>query len=416
MEVSLVVYLISLLFLLFFSALVSGSEVAFFSISKANIIKENNKNTRHIRKLINNPQKLLATILVANNFINIFIILIFAMFGNFLFEDLPNEIRFLIEIPLITFLILLFGEVLPKVYASRNPLSFAKIMSYPIIFLQIFFYPIVFVLTRFTNLISKKLNKKETSLSVETLSRAFELTSKEETTQQEKKILEGIMSFGNMEAGQVMTHRVDIIAVSLQDSFQVVLKKIKKYGHSRIPVYDEHLDQIKGILYSKDLLPHLKKECYEWERLIRDTIFTIPENRKLDDLFVDFQRKKQHLAIVVDEHGGTSGLVTLEDVFVKIVGDINGDFEDEDLNYSVIDEKNYLFKGKTSLQDFYKILDIEGNAFEVKKGNSETLAGFILEILRRFPKKREKITFGKFAFTIESLENRRIRRVKVTLL
>ena len=416
MELSFIIYIFLLVFLLLSSALISGSEVAFFSITKAKLGEDSSKRVVQLKKLISQPERLLATILVANNFVNILIILLFAILGKTFFRGLSQELTFFIEVILVTFLILLFGEVLPKVYALRKPLTFAKNMVYPIYFLQKLCTPFVFILTNFTTIISKKLNGKKNDFSIDTLSKAFELTSDHETSLHEKKILEGIMSFGNLEAAQVMTPRVDIFAISVKESFQGILQKIKKHNHSRVPAYDENLDQIKGILYIKDLLPHIDKANYKWQNLIRTAIFTVPENRKLDDLFLDFQKRKQHLAFIVDEHGGTSGLITLDDIFVKIVGDIHGDFEEDELNYSVLDQRNYLFDGKISLQDFCKILDADADLFEKHKGGAETLAGFVLEILGRFPKKREKVFFKNYIFAIDLIKGKRIQQLKVTLL
>lgn len=416
MGISLLIYLFILLFLLLSSGLISGSEVAFFSISKKQIHSENSKKNLLLKRLINDPEKLLATILITNNFINILIILVFAIFGNLFFEGLPQEFIFFVEVILVTFLILFFGEVLPKVYALRNPFVFAKKMVYPIYILQKICAPFIFILMNCKNLISKKLNSKKNSFSISTLSKAFKITSKNETTLQEKKILKGIMSFGNLEASEVMTPRVDMIAISREENFQEILEKIRTHNYSRIPVYEENLDKIKGILYIKDLIPHIHKTNFSWQNLMKSPIFTVPENRKLDDLFLDFQKRKQHLAIIVDEHGGTKGLITLDDIFVKIVGDISGTVEENESNYSVLDSKNYLFEGKTTLKNFCEILELKMDVFEKHKGGAETLAGFVLEILGRFPKEKEKVFFENYIFTVHLLKDKRIQQLKITLL
>ncbi|MBT7705796.1 MAG: gliding motility-associated protein GldE [Polaribacter sp.] len=411
---------VALIILLISSALISGTEVAFFSISQVDIDDLSSKNEKDIVvKLLQKPKKLLATILITNNFINILIVLLFASLGEQLLEDFDYSIfgikvRFLIEVVLVTFLILLFGEVLPKVYASRKAVRFASFMSKPVQVLNTFLTPLSYPLINLTNIVEKSLGNKSNIFSVETLSQALELTSKGATTKDEQKILEGIVSFGNTETVQIMKPRIDIFALSDDETYEAVLDKILKNGYSRNPVYHENIDTIIGVLYAKDLLAHLNKETFKWQRLLRDPLF-VPENKKLDDLLSEFQEKKNHLAIVVDEYGGTSGLVTLEDVIEEIVGDINDEFDEDDLSYSKIDEDNYIFEGKTTIKDFCKVLGDEDEAlFEEEKGESETLAGFILEISGKFPKRGEKINFKNYTFTIEALDNKRIKQVKTT--
>ena len=411
---------IALIILLISSALISGTEVAFFSLSQVDIDDLSSKNEKDtVVKLLQKPKKLLATILITNNFINILIVLLFASLGEQLLEDFNYSIfgikvRFLIEVVLVTFLILLFGEVLPKVYASRKAVRFASFMSKPVQVLNTFLTPLSYPLINLTNIVEKSLGNKSNIFSVETLSQALELTSKGATTKDEQKILEGIVSFGNTETVQIMKPRIDIFALSDDETYEAVLEKILKNGYSRNPVYHENIDTIIGVLYAKDLLAHLNKETFKWQRLLRDPLF-VPENKKLDDLLAEFQEKKNHLAIVVDEYGGTSGLVTLEDVIEEIVGDINDEFDEDDLSYSKIDEDNYIFEGKTTIKDFCKVLGNEDETFfEEEKGESETLAGFILEISGKFPKRGEKINFKKYTFTIEALDNKRIKQVKTT--
>ena len=410
----------TLIILLISSALISGTEVAFFSLSQVdvdNLFSKNEKDT--VVKLLQKPKKLLATILITNNFINILIVLLFASLGEQLLENFDYSIfgikvRFLIEVVLVTFLILLFGEVLPKVYASRKAVRFASFMSKPVQVLNTLLTPLSYPLINLTNIVEKSLGSKTNIFSVETLSQALELTSKGATTKDEQKILEGIVSFGNTETVQIMKPRIDIFALSDDENYEFVLDKILKNGYSRNPVYHENIDNIIGVLYAKDLLAHLNKKTFKWQKLLRDPLF-VPENKKLDDLLAEFQEKKNHLAIVVDEYGGTSGLVTLEDVIEEIVGDINDESDDDDLSYSKIDDHNYIFEGKTTIKDFCKVLDDEDEAlFEEEKGESETLAGFLLEISGKFPKRGEKINFKKYTFTIEALDNKRIKQVKTT--
>jgi gliding motility-associated protein GldE len=398
--------------------MISGTEIAFFSLSKTDLdllSKEHSPAGDRVLGLLNKPKKLLATILIANNFINILIVLLFAVLGAYFFENLEAGIRFLIEVVLITFLILLFGEVLPKVYATRNSIPFALFMANPVVYLNRLLSPVSYLLTGLTGVVERRLGKKDNDFSVEKLSQALELTADNATTKDEKNILEGIVAFGNTETVQVMKPRIDIFAIPDDASFPEVLSKIISNGFSRNPVYHENIDEVIGVLYAKDLLPHLTKTEFNWQALVRAPYF-VPENKKLDDLLIDFQEKKNHLAIVVDEYGGTSGLVTLEDVIEEIVGDISDEFDSDDLVYSKLDANNYVFEGKTALKDFYRVLDIDPKNFEVHKGEAETLAGFILEISGKFPKKFEKINFEAFVFTVEAVDRKRIKQLKVTLL
>ncbi|HLT54440.1 MAG TPA: gliding motility-associated protein GldE [Flavobacteriaceae bacterium] len=408
-----------LLLLLACSALISGAEVALFSLSKTDVeegLSENSKRIQIIAKLLERPKKLLATILIANNFINIAIVILFAYMGNFLFEGIQSPlVRFLIEVVVITFLILLFGEILPKIYASRNNLKFATFMAYPLKVIDVMFSPLSLPMRSITLAIHRKLGKQKSSFSVDQLSQALELTSEHDTTQEEQKILKGIVSFGNTDTRQVMKPRIDIFALNIEQKFADIIPVIIENGYSRIPVYQDNIDQIKGILYVKDLLPYLSRKQFDWTTLLREPFF-VPENKKLDDLMVEFQDKKVHLAMVVDEYGGISGLVSLEDIIEEIVGDISDEFDDEDLIYSKLDDKNYVFEGKTPLKDFYKVLELQDTSrFESHKGEAETLAGFVLEISGSFPKRNSKINFENYVFTIESLDKKRIQRIKVTI-
>ncbi len=418
-EYSLIFGFVLLFVLLVCSALISGAEVALFSLTRSDIEgNQDEKNTALsiISKLLDRPKKLLATILVANNFINIGIVILFAYLGNFIFEGIDNYIvKFLLEVVVITFLILLFGEILPKIYASRNKLKFAIFMAYPLRVLDVLFSPLSLPMRSITIAIHDKLGKQKSNLSVDQLSQALELTSEEDTTMEEQKILQGIVSFGNTDTKQVMRPRIDIFALNINQKYIDIIPEIVNNGYSRIPVYEDNIDTIKGILYVKDLLPYIDRKQFDWTTLMREPFF-VPENKKLDDLMAEFQEKKVHLAVVVDEYGGTSGLISLEDIIEEIVGDISDEFDDEDLIYSKLDDKNYVFEGKTALKDFYKIIKLEDESvFEENKGEAETLAGFILEISKSFPKQGSKITFENYIFTVEALDNKRITRLKITL-
>jgi len=385
-----------LVVLLFCSALISGAEVALFSLSQKDIeeaIEENNSKGKVISELLEKPKKLLATLLVANNFINIAIVILFSFIGKSIFAVITSTLlRFILEVVVVTFLILLFGEVLPKVYANRNKVKFAKLIAYLIAFLDKILSPISLPMRAATIYLHNKLGKQKTNFSVDQLSQALELTDSEETSTEEQKILEGIVSFGNTETRQVMSPRIDIFALEIEESFSEICPKIIEKGHSRIPVYRDNIDHIEGVLFVKDLLPYINSNEFDWKSLLRQPFF-VPENKKLDNLLKDFQSKKSHLAIVVDEYGGTSGLVSLEDVIEEIVGDISDEFDDENNNFTQIDDRNYLFEGKINLKDFYRIIDVDEELFEIQKGEAETLGGFILEILGNFPKKDQKIIF-----------------------
>ena len=362
LSADLLIAIVACMVLLVLSALISGAEVAFFSLTQPQLNKASESKQlteRTVVELLEEPKQLLATILITNNFINILIVLLFAFIGDLVFGPNVSELlKFLIEVVLVTFFILLFGEVLPKVYASRNAIRFAAFMALPLKLLIAVTFVVSKPLMWLTNTIEKKLNKKQTNLSVEKLSQALQITSDEATTTDEQKILEGIVSFGNTETSQIMTPRIDIFAMEEETDFLEVISGIVENGYSRIPVYTDNIDSIKGVLYAKDLLPHLNKKNFNWLKLLRPPYF-VPENKKLDDLLKEFQEKKNHLAVVVDEYGGTSGIVTLEDVIEEIVGDINDEFDDEDLSYSKINDNTYLFEGKTNLKDFARILNLE---------------------------------------------------------
>nr|WP_236262854.1 gliding motility-associated protein GldE [Aggregatimonas sangjinii] len=413
-----------LVLLLVCSALISGAEVAFFSLSSTDVKEIEEKKTSRgdiIAKLLNRPKKLLATILIANNAINIGVVLLFSDIGEVLFGSINYllfgfiDIQFLLEVVVATFLILMFGEILPKVYANRNSIAFANFMAYPLKVLDVLFSPLSLPMRSGTLFMHNKLGKEKSNLSVDQLSQALELTSDGDTTKEEQKILKGIVSFGNTDTKQVMRPRIDIFALNELMKFPEVIAEIKKHGYSRIPVFSDNMDNVLGVLYVKDLLPYIDRKTFDWMSLIREPYF-VPENKKLDDLLLEFQDKKNHLAVVVDEYGGTSGIVTLEDIIEEIVGDISDEFDDEDLVYSKLDDFNYVFEGKTALKDFYRVVKIENEEeFEEKKGESETIAGFVLEIAGSFPKKSDTIHFNKYQFKVESLDKKRLKQIKITM-
>lgn len=412
-----------LFFLLACSALISGSEVALFSLTPSDFDVDEGKisaKQQILIRLLDRPKKLLATILVANNFVNIAIVLLFDALADSLFAGINSvffgiNIRFVVEVVIVTFLILLFGEILPKIYANRNKVKFSHFMAFPLGVLDKLFSVFSLPMRYVTVLIHNKLGKQKSNLSVDQLSQALELTSEEDTTKEEQKILQGIVSFGNTVTKQVMKNRMDVFALNKEQPYKEVIEEIVEQGYSRIPVYEDSIDNILGILYIKDLLPHLDETNFKWQNLIREAFF-VPENKKLDDLLNDFKEKKNHLAIVVDEYGGTSGIISLEDIIEEIVGDISDEFDDEDLVFSKLDDYNFVFEGKTPMKDFYRVIKLEENDFiEEKRGEAETLAGFLLEISGEFPKKNQELKVEHFTFTIEAVDNKRIKQVKLNI-
>jgi gliding motility-associated protein GldE len=409
-----------LLVLLFCSALISGAEVAFFSLTPSDLdVSEEDKRAKKItivQKLLTKPKKLLATILVANNLINIAIVLLFASIGDLLFGGVENKkLLFFLNVVVVTFLILLFGEILPKIYASRNKVKFASFMSYPINILNTLFTPLSNPMQAITISIEDRFGKQKSNISVDQLSQALELTDGDDTTQEEQKLLQGIVTFGNTDTKNVMRPRMEVFALNEADDFDELMPQIIESGYSRIPVYQENIDNITGILYTKDLLPHFDKNKFNWVELKREAYF-VPENKKIDDLLNDFKDRKMHLAIVVDEYGGTSGLISLEDIIEEIVGEISDEFDDDDLVFSKLDDTTFVFEGKTPLKDFYRAINLEDpKLFEDAKGEAETLAGFLLEIAKGFPKKDEILNFHNYTFTVEGFENKRIKRIKLSI-
>ena len=415
------VQLTLVLFLLISSALISGAEVAFFSLQiKSLEDTEDAELTQSIKRVISllkKPKRLLATILVANNFINIAIVLLFASLSKTIFKSIENQLIVLfIEIGIITTIILIFGEILPKIYANRNALAFSKRIAPIIRFLDKFLlFWVTYPMSQTTIFLERRLGDKKNQLSVDQLSQALELTGEDETTSDEQRILEGIVNFGSTDTREVMCPRIDMFALSDELTLEEIIPLILDQGFSRIPVFNEKKDNIKGILYIKDLLPNLKTPNYEWQTLLKPPIY-VPENKKLDDLLKEFQQKKNHLAIVVDEYGGTSGLITLEDIMEEIVGDISDEFDEQDLSYSKLDENTFIFEAKISLKDFFRIIKLEETEiFETIKGDAETLAGLLLEITKKFPKRGQKIKFEGYQFIIEEIGKFRIKQVKVSL-
>lgn len=419
-ESELIIRTIIFFILLCCSALISGAEVALFSLSQTDLNNEeerDNNTSRLIVNILKNPKKLLATILIANNLVNISIVLIFAPIGEFLFSGLSSWLRAICDVGLVTFFILLCGEILPKIYANRNNIFFTRKVIKIIKFLDVILSPLSIPMKKLTESINKFLGKQKSNISVDQLSQALELTSEEDTTKEEHKILSGIVSFGNTETRTVMRPRVDISAISDDMSFVEILDFIKENGYSRVPVYHKNIDNITGVIYAKDLIPYLSKTDFNWKNIKRKAFF-VPENKKLDDLLSEFQSKKIHLAIVVDEYGGTSGVITLEDIIEEIVGEISDEFDSEDSFYTKINDNTFIFEGKTSLKDFYRILNISDyieNKFEESRGDAETIAGFLLEIIGNFPEKNQVISFENFTFNIENIDKKRIKQIKVTI-
>jgi putative hemolysin len=406
--------------LLVASALVSGSEVAFFSIQPRDLdeLKEVDKTGfESLSELLKTPKALLATILIWNNFINVGIVILSSYLSETFFDFGDSlQLKLGVEVLAITFLILLFGEVLPKVYATKNSVTFGLFMYKPMFVLRRFSKPLSFLLVRSSSFIERRLQHKSENLSVDDLSQALELTSNEESSDEEQKILAGIVKFGSTNVTQIMKPRIDVIAVDVSWEYGRIMEGILESGFSRIPVYEENFDNVKGVLYVKDLLPHISASSnFAWQELVREPFF-VPENKKIDDLLREFQARKIHLAIVVDEYGGTSGVVTLEDIIEEIVGEISDEFDNDELFYSKIDEANYVFEAKIHLTDFFKVVAAQESDFAEQSAEADTLAGFLLEVAGKFPAVGEEINFKDYLFKVESLEGRRIKRIKVTLL
>lgn len=416
-----IVFAISAIVLVTLSALFSASEVAFFSLSpdeKKQLEEESSRSAKAALKILNRPKDLLATILIGNNLV---IVCMAIMSTEFLEKVLPKEgslawLNFIMEIFGVTAIILLFGEVAPKMYSARHAKSIALAMSQPVLVLNNLppFSWLRWSLVNGTKLVNKRAKKRGVNLSSDELEQAIALTIEDNATKDEQRILEGIVKFGNTEVRQIMCSRLDCVTLSYDNHFKEVLDIILEAGYSRMPVYQETFDQIVGVLYIKDLLPFLHEEEFEWQTLLRKPYF-VPENKKIDDLLKEFQGMKMHMAIVVDEYGGCSGLVTLEDVLEEIVGDITDEFDDEDISYTKIDDSTFLFEGKTALVDFYKILDISGKELEQLKGESDTLGGFITEQAGKILMNNEFIVVENIKLIVESSDKRRVKMVKAII-
>jgi len=405
--------------LLFLSAVLAGSEVAFFSLNADQRIslRESEINSeKKVSQLLDKPQQLLATLLISINFVNI----IFITLANYLTSQVLGEQSMetvLVTLFLlfgVTFIITFFGELIPKVWAQQNNLNFARYSAPLISFLNFVFSPLSKALLGISGLIEKRVKKKSYTLTSQELNQALEITTDETTTDQEKDILRGILNFGNISVKSVMQARRDIVAFDTSMNFHELMDLINKNGYSRVPVYNETIDKIEGILYIKDLLKHIDQdEKFNWLPLLHNPFF-VPENKKIDDLLYDFQEKRVHMAIIVNEYGETEGLVTMEDIIEEIVGEINDEFDEVEADYKKIGDNIYVFEAKTSLNDFCRVFEIEAAYFEKAKGESETLAGLIIELFGRIPSAGEEIEFEDFTFKVQSVDTRRIKKVRVT--
>ena len=414
--------ILAMVIFLICSAMVSGAEVAFFSLNHRNLVdlrEGNEKASTNVLLLLEKPRMLLATILIANNFFNISIIIIAYFISQSLFIFNNAVIEFIINAVLVTFLIVLFGEVIPKVYANYHNVQFAKFISRPILFLRTTFKPVSMILVSSTRIIERKLQKKNgDSITLDEIDHAIDIAADGNSSKEEIQILKGIVKFGNISVKQIMCSRMDIIAVDMETNFKDLVATVVESGYSRIPVFRENLDNIEGILYAKDLLPYLNEsDDFNWQSLLRSSFF-VPEYKKIEDLLVEFQSRQIHLAVVVDEYGGTAGLITLEDILEEIIGEIRDEFDDpeEEMEYEKIDDYNFIFEGKTLLNDFSRALNVKPDVFDAVKGESDTLAGLILELMQKIPDQNEEITYKQFRFQILSVTKKRIQRVKVTIL
>lgn len=408
-----------LLALLLLSSLISGSETAFFSLTAQQLetLSESNKRTDQlIARILRKPKRLLANILIFNNLVNVAIVTLstFVMWSFFGTEN-PTGLIVAITTSIVTLSIVLFGEVIPKIYANQKNIEFARITIYILNFADTIFTPVAYLLMSVSNLVEKRVEKKGYHISVDDLNHALDITTENQSTAEEKEILKGIVNFGTITVKQVMRSRVDITAFDEKMDFHQAMDKINKSGYSRVPVYKETIDKITGILYIKDLLEYIDEdEDFKWQHLLHAPFF-VPESKKINDLLKNFQERRVHMAIVVDEYGGTSGLITLEDIIEEIVGEINDEFDDEEIEYSKIDTNTYVFEGKTSLTDTIKILDEKPDVFDDAKGESESLGGMLLELNESMPNVGDKIYFDKFEFIVESVSSKRIKRVRLTV-
>ena len=404
--------------MLLFSGLISAAETAFFSLTEKDLkklSKDNSPKAEFISQLLESQKKLSASLLIAGVLSKIGFTLLFFLltFGFFIsFESIA--LAFLSQLIIIATILVLFGEWLPKYLAARNNIGFANFLVYPIFLTDKILSPVSIPLRSASIFLIGKTGRQKSDSLVGQLPQSVTDDPSEITSNEEQKILEGIISFGSTDTKQVMTPRIDIFALNIEEPFSEVYPKIIESGYSRIPVYRDNIDQIEGVLFVKDLLPEISKPDCDWKSVIREPFF-VPESKKLEKLLTDFQGRKSHLAIVVDEYGGTCGVISLEDIIEEIVGDISDESDGDEINFNQIDDQNFVFDGKIGLKDFYRILDVDEALFETRKGEAETLAGFVLEIHGNFPKKGEKIHFGELYFTIEQLDRKRIKQIKVTL-
>ena len=412
-----VIGIVVVVILLFCSAMISGSEVAFFSLSPQHIkmLKEQpSRKEQLVLSLLEKPERLLANILITNNFINVGIVIIASYVTGTLFSFSSSPVvGFVIQVIVITFLLLLFGEIIPKVYANRFASKFARWMAVPLIALDKAFQPLIYILIKSTGLVNRRLVKKGQNISMDDLSEALDLTTG--VVQDEKDMLEGIVRFSNLEASEIMKPRTDVTAVDIQTDLSTLTGIIIDSGFSRIPVYEETSDNLKGILYVKDLLPHInQKDQFNWQKLIREPFF-VPESKKINDLLKEFQEKKIHLAIVVDEYGGIEGIVTMEDILEEVVGEITDESDEAEEFYRRIDTRTIIFDGKTLLNDFYKVTELDDELFDDVKGDAETVAGLILELKGGFPRVNDMVQCKSVEFTVLGMDKRRIKEVKAYL-
>ena len=417
LSVSAYVSLILGVLLLICSAFVSASEVAYFSLEPQDLDDLKAKESRSARtvlKLLETPQKLLATVLIANNFVNVAIIILITYFTTNLFDFSQSPLLgFLVQSVIITFLLLLFGEIVPKIFASQNATKMALRAGPTLLGLQRVLSPFVFILVKSSAIMPTERVKQKNNISMDELSQALELTT--DTEDEEKDMLEGIIKFGNIQVVDIMRPRVDVVDVDVKSSYKDLMRIIIESGYSRIPVYAGSHDNIKGVIYSKDLLPHLDKPAnFRWQSLVRQAYF-VPESKKIDDLLREFQENKVHLAVVVDEYGGTSGLVTMEDILEEIVGDISDEYDDEEKLYVKIDNQHYIFEAKMLLNDFYKVIDVEESEFDEVTEEVETLAGLVLELKGEIPAKGDVVEYGIYSFEVVEVDDRRILKLKLTI-
>lgn len=410
-------YGLLLIFLLLLSAATSGSEAAFFSFSGEQISAFKNSSSRREKRifdLIRFPKKLLATILILNNLANLAIVILATFIAwQIAGEKSLDALTVLALVLALAFLVVFFGETMPKAYSSQNNIRIAKSSVYFLSFAQRLVSPLAWILLTISNSIDKHIERKGYAVSIEDLSQALKVTDKKDSPIDQKDILKSIVNFGALSVKQIMRSRMDITALDISISFHDLMDKINKSGYSRIPIFRETIDKIEGILYIKDLLPYIDRdEHFRWQSLLRPGYF-VPESKKIDDLLKDFQAKRVHMAIVVDEYGGTSGLITMEDIIEEIVGEINDEFDEDEIAFNKLDDNTYIFEGKTSLNDFCKIVGEDPALFEEVKGESESLGGLILELNSKLPRAGDKIMFNKFVFTVVAVDNRRIKKVRV---